>query len=130
MRSAGGSRAGAFPRAAAGACEPDAGGGQARLRPGAVPPGRRIQAPVKWVLRERGCGFLEIEGGAGDPFRHRGAVAAACLETLAAGGCVSFRVENTQRGPHARDDLHIAEQAAAEHRNSNGRSLTLEELDA
>ena len=75
------------------------GGGQGAPGPGAVPPGRRVRALVKWFLPEKGYGFLEIEDGSGDLFCHISAVTAAGLETLPQGALVSCEVALGDRGP-------------------------------
>ena len=67
------------------------------------PAGPEMQGTVNFYDPVRGFGFIAPDDGGRDIFVHYGALSDAGLETLDAGERVSFRVEETQRGPQARD---------------------------
>ena len=71
----------------------------------APPPaaGAGMQGTVNFYDPVRGFGFIAPDDGGRDIFVHHVALSHAGLETLDAGERVSFRVEETQRGPQARD---------------------------
>lgn len=80
--------------------------GAAPLRPRETPPpaaGPERQGTVKFYDPARGFGFILPDDDGRDIFVHYGALSGAGLETLEDGERVSFRVEETQRGPQARD---------------------------
>jgi len=57
---------------------------------------------VKWFNDKKGYGFIEMEDG-GDIFVHYSAICATGYKTLSEGDKVSFDVEETNRGPAARN---------------------------
>ena len=57
---------------------------------------------VKWFSDKKGFGFIEQEEG-GDIFVHYSAIAMDGFRTLSEGERVSFEVEDTERGPAAKN---------------------------
>ena len=57
---------------------------------------------VKWFNEKKGFGFIEKEEG-GDIFVHYSAIAMDGFKTLDEGEPVTFEVEETDRGPAARN---------------------------
>lgn len=57
---------------------------------------------VKWFSREKGYGFIEQEGG-GDLFVHYSFITMPGFKTLTEGDRVSFDVEESDRGPIAKN---------------------------
>ena len=58
------------------------------------------QGTVKWVNAEKGCGFIEVEGGS-DVFAHFSAIQGEGFKSLDEGQKVEFEIEDGQRGPQA-----------------------------
>jgi CspA family cold shock protein len=61
---------------------------------------------VKWFNDKKGFGFIEQEDG-GDIFVHHTAINMTGFRTLAEGERVSFDVEETDRGPAAKNVVRI-----------------------
>ena len=57
---------------------------------------------VKWFSEKKGYGFIEQEDGK-DLFVHHSAIDMPGFKTLAEGDRVSFEVEETERGPAAKN---------------------------
>ncbi len=57
---------------------------------------------VKWFNVKKGYGFIEKEEG-GDIFVHHSSIDMSGFKTLSEGDEVSFEVEETERGPAAKD---------------------------
>ena len=57
---------------------------------------------VKWFNDKKGFGFIEQENGK-DIFVHHSAIMMEGFKTLAEGDRVSFDVEETERGPAAKN---------------------------
>lgn len=57
---------------------------------------------VKWFSEKKGYGFIEQEDGK-DLFVHHSAINMSGFKTLAEGDRVSFEVEETERGPTAKN---------------------------
>ena len=57
---------------------------------------------VKWFSEKKGYGFIEQEDGK-DLFVHHSAINMSGFKTLAEGDRVSFEVEETERGPAAKN---------------------------
>ena len=57
---------------------------------------------VKWFNNKKGYGFIEQEEG-GDIFVHYTAINMTGFKTLAEGERVTFEVEDTDRGPAAKN---------------------------
>jgi len=61
---------------------------------------------VKWFSNKKGFGFIEREDGA-DVFVHHSSITMDGFKTLEEGEKVSFEVEDTNRGPSARNVLKL-----------------------
>lgn len=60
------------------------------------------EGAVKWFNVEKGYGFITQDGGQ-DLFVHFSSINMQGFKTLAEGDRVSFEVEETERGPQARN---------------------------
>jgi len=60
------------------------------------------QGTVKWFSNKKGFGFIEQEEG-GDVFVHFSAINMEGFKTIAEGDRVSFDVEESDRGPSAKN---------------------------
>ena len=58
------------------------------------------EGTVKWFNAEKGCGFIEVEGG-DDVFVHFSAIQGEGFKSLEEGQKVTFDVEQGQRGAQA-----------------------------
>ncbi len=61
---------------------------------------------VKWFNDKKGFGFIEQDDG-GDVFVHHTAINMQGFRTLSEGDRVSFEVEDSQRGPAAKNVVRI-----------------------
>jgi len=57
---------------------------------------------VKWFSNKKGFGFIEQEEG-GDIFVHHSAINMDGFKTLSEGDRVSFEIEDTEKGPAAKN---------------------------
>jgi CspA family cold shock protein len=57
---------------------------------------------VKWFSNKKGYGFIEKEEG-GDLFVHYTAISMTGYKTLAQGDRVTFEIEESERGPAAKN---------------------------
>jgi cold shock protein len=62
---------------------------------------------VKWFSDKKGYGFIERESGK-DLFVHYTAITMQGFKTLAQGDRVSFDIEESDRGPEAKNVVKIA----------------------
>ncbi len=60
------------------------------------------EGKVKWFNDQKGFGFIEQDGGK-DLFVHHTAILGEGFKTLAEGQRVSFEVEETAKGPKAKN---------------------------
>ena len=60
------------------------------------------EGTVKWFSDKKGFGFIEQEDG-NDLFVHYSSINSSGFKTLAEGERVSFEVEETDRGPKAKN---------------------------
>ncbi len=58
---------------------------------------------VKWFNDKKGFGFIEQEGEGGDVFVHHTAINMTGFKTLSEGDRVTFDIENSDRGPSAKN---------------------------
>lgn len=63
---------------------------------------------VKWFNDKKGYGFIKMEDGR-DLFVHYSSIDAPGFKTLSEGDRVTFEIEETQRGPQARNVKKITE---------------------
>ena len=61
---------------------------------------------VKWFSDKKGFGFIEQENGQ-DLFVHHSAIDMAGFRTLNEGDRVSFEIEDTDRGPKAKNVIKL-----------------------
>jgi CspA family cold shock protein len=61
---------------------------------------------VKWFSNKKGFGFIEQEDGA-DVFVHHSSISMEGFRTLEEGVRVSFEIEDTERGPSARNVMKV-----------------------
>ncbi|MDY6831833.1 MAG: cold-shock protein [Thermodesulfobacteriota bacterium] len=57
---------------------------------------------VKWFNEKKGFGFIEVDES-NDVFVHYSAIAMPGFKTLSEGDRVSFEIEDTDRGPAAKN---------------------------
>jgi cold shock protein len=62
---------------------------------------------VKWFSDKKGYGFIERESGK-DLFVHYTAITMQGFKTLAQGDHVSFDIEESDRGPEAKNVIKLA----------------------
>ncbi len=62
---------------------------------------------VKWFSDKKGYGFIERESGK-DLFVHYTAITMQGFKTLAQGDRVSFDIEESERGPEAKNVVKIS----------------------
>jgi len=60
------------------------------------------EGKVKWFNEKKGFGFIEQDGGS-DLFVHYTAIQGDNFKTLSEGQRVSFEVEETSKGPRAKN---------------------------
>ena len=61
-----------------------------------------VEGVVKWFSEKKGFGFIEREDG-GDVFVHYSSIEMPGFKTLVEGERVSFNVEESDRGPVAKN---------------------------
>jgi len=61
---------------------------------------KMAQGTVKWFNRDRGYGFISVEGGR-DVFVHSSAIAGGGYRSLEEGQKVEFDITQGQKGPQA-----------------------------
>ena len=61
---------------------------------------------VKWFSNKKGFGFIEREDGV-DVFVHHSSISMDGFRTLEEGEAVSFDIEDTDRGPSARNVMKV-----------------------
>lgn len=65
-----------------------------------------MKGKVKWFNEKRGFGFIEQEGGK-DVFVHFSAIQSGGFKSLAEGDEVEFEVEESSRGPQAKNVVKL-----------------------
>lgn len=65
-----------------------------------------MDGKVKWFSNKKGFGFIERENGS-DVFVHHSSIQMDGFKTLEEGEKVSFQIEETDRGPSAREVIKL-----------------------
>ena len=79
------------------------GGGAAPVNSGAPP----VDAVVKWFKADKGYGFVELAGGAGDAFLHANALHAAGHDAVPAGAKLRVQVGAGAKGAQVTRVLEV-----------------------
>ena len=74
--------------------------------------GPDTSAVVKWFNSEKGFGFVELEGGAGDVFLHASVLARIGASAVNPGATLRVRVGQGQKGPQGTEVLEIDDSTA------------------
>ncbi len=61
------------------------------------------EGTVKWFNEQKGFGFIQQDGGGKDLFVHFSAIQGDGFKTLKEGQKVRFEVEDTPKGPNAKN---------------------------
>jgi cold shock protein len=64
------------------------------------------EGTVKWFSNKKGYGFIQQEDG-NDLFVHHSAINMSGFKTLSEGDRVSFEVEDSDRGPKAKNVVKV-----------------------
>lgn len=81
----------------------------------------RQRGTVKWFSREKGWGFIQLEGGE-DIFVHHSDIIGEGFVTLEDGEAVEFTVEQMEKGPRARKVRSLDETDASRTVSDTGQS--------
>ncbi|MBV9748851.1 MAG: CspA family cold shock protein [Acetobacteraceae bacterium] len=73
------------------------------------PPGPETGAVVKWFNAEKGFGFVELEGGAGDAFLHVSVLSRLGYSTVQPGTPMRVRTSAGQKGPQIAEVVSVEE---------------------
>jgi CspA family cold shock protein len=74
-----------------------------------APTGPETGAVVKWFNPEKGFGFVELEGGAGDAFLHVSVLSRAGFTTVQPGTPMRVRTSAGQKGPQVGEVVSVEE---------------------
>lgn len=74
-----------------------------------APAGPETGAVVKWFNPEKGFGFVELEGGAGDAFLHVSVLSRAGFTTVQPGTPMRVRTSAGQKGPQIAEVVSVEE---------------------
>jgi len=66
-----------------------------------------MKGKVKWFNEKRGFGFITPDDGSKDLFVHFSAIKSEGFKALAEGDEVEFEVEETSRGPQAKNVVKL-----------------------
>ncbi len=80
--------------------------------PAPMSTGPDTSAVVKWFNSEKGFGFVELEGGAGDVFLHASVLTRIGASAVNPGATLRVRVGQGQKGPQVTEVLEIDDSTA------------------
>ncbi len=66
-----------------------------------------MKGKVKWFNEKRGFGFITPDDGSKDVFAHFSAITSKGFKSLAEGDEVEYEIEETSRGPQAKNVVKL-----------------------
>src|ERR1051325_1973427 len=85
-----------------------------------MPPGRRVEAKVKWFNASKGFGFVTLSDGSQDAFLPMAILRRAGYEDVREGASISCEVSAGAKGPLVTNVLNIDNSTAVAPRDSRG----------
>src|ERR1700746_1296614 len=88
-----------------------------------LPPGRRVEAKVKWFNASKGFGFVTLSDGSQDAFLPMAILRRAGYEDVREGASITCEVSAGAKGPLVTTILNVDSSAAATSQSGSGGGL-------